>query len=123
MIVIFFIQEWISLHNELAHGMVLLHSFHYPPGVPSKILISVGTRPLYVINDPARLLEEQGRTRLGRGGATDLCEIFCNNSLVLSFHLSDCEAFKINYIQSSKRLRTSLLMRKVGQRTINNCLG
>ena len=27
-------------------------------------------------------------TRL-EGGATDLCEIFNNNSLVLSFHLSD----------------------------------
>ena len=77
------------------------YCFYCPPGVPREILLfktenvyAMGMRPVYVICDPAHLLKTAfGGTGvkqykyflkwLDLGGATDLCEICCNNSLVV----------------------------------------
>ena len=73
-----------------------------PPGVATRYrdtfkteyVYAIVTRPVYVTCDPAHLLKTAiggtGENRITYlRGATDLCEIFSNNSLVLSFHLSD----------------------------------
>ena len=92
----------ISLHEHqclTSTWVVLLHIGDFTAPIAPHIfkteyVYAIVTRPVYVTCDPAHLLKTAiggtGENRITYlRGATDLCEIFSNNSLVLSFHLSD----------------------------------